>query len=176
MLWNLLKISKNKYFWNKKKCYAYCLQFWPLSVTRVRNSRGLKSTSIQIVLVLTGWCQESLSPEVFNKFNQRLYLSVVKRDNIQMHPLQVLSDDVLLLVSWQPVRLSDGLNSLLLSMCEDAAHKRVNLLTVLETCEQQHKSSVLPRPQRAIRQMAEDVLQVTRSEMFGHASLWLKTQ
>ncbi|KAF4106978.1 hypothetical protein G5714_012968 [Onychostoma macrolepis] len=63
----------------------------------------------------------------------------------------------------QPIRLSDGLNSLLLSMCEDAAHRRVNLLTVLETCEQQHKSAVLPRPQRAIRQMAEDALQAERN-------------
>ncbi|XP_016368746.1 tyrosine-protein phosphatase non-receptor type 13 [Sinocyclocheilus rhinocerous] len=63
----------------------------------------------------------------------------------------------------QPIRLSDSLNSLLLSMCEDVAHKRVNLLTVLETCEQHHKTTVLPRPQKAIRQMAEDVLQAERN-------------
>ncbi|KAK2876971.1 hypothetical protein Q8A67_021067 [Cirrhinus molitorella] len=63
----------------------------------------------------------------------------------------------------QPIRLSDSLNGLLLSMCEDVAHKRVNLLTVLETCEQQHKTAVLPRPQKTIRQMAEDVLQAERN-------------
>ncbi|XP_042623027.1 FERM and PDZ domain-containing protein 2 isoform X2 [Cyprinus carpio] len=63
----------------------------------------------------------------------------------------------------QPVRLSDSLNSLLLSMCEDVAHRRVNLLTLLETCQQHHKTAVLPRPQKAIRQMAEDVLQAERN-------------
>lgn len=64
-------------------------------------------------------------------------------------------------ISRQPVQLSDDLNSLLLSMCEDVAHKRVNLLTALETCEQHHKTSALPRPEKTIRQMVEDVLQVT---------------
>ncbi|RXN25975.1 FERM and PDZ domain-containing 2-like protein [Labeo rohita] len=64
----------------------------------------------------------------------------------------------------QAVRLSDSLNILLLSMCEDVAHKRVNLLTVLEACEQQHKAAVLPRPQKTIRQMTEDVLQETGPE------------
>ncbi|KAI2658860.1 FERM and PDZ domain-containing protein 2 [Labeo rohita] len=63
----------------------------------------------------------------------------------------------------QAVRLSDSLNILLLSMCEDVAHKRVNLLTVLEACEQQHKAAVLPRPQKTIRQMTEDVLQAERN-------------
>ncbi|KAK9965018.1 hypothetical protein ABG768_004132 [Culter alburnus] len=63
----------------------------------------------------------------------------------------------------QPVQLSGDLNSLLLSMCEDVAHKRVNLLTVLETCEQHHKTAVLPRPEKTIRQMAEDVLQAEKS-------------
>ncbi|XDV45172.1 hypothetical protein PO909_013309 [Leuciscus waleckii] len=63
----------------------------------------------------------------------------------------------------QPVQLSDDLNSLLLSMCEDVAHKRVNLLTLLETCEHHHKTSVLPRPEKAIRQMAEDVLQAEKN-------------
>ncbi|XP_051969243.1 tyrosine-protein phosphatase non-receptor type 13 [Xyrauchen texanus] len=62
----------------------------------------------------------------------------------------------------QPVQLSDNLNSLLLSMCEDVALKRVNLLTVLETCEQHHKNALLSRPERVIRQMSEDVLQVEK--------------
>nr|XP_055032855.1 FERM and PDZ domain-containing protein 2 isoform X2 [Misgurnus anguillicaudatus] len=60
----------------------------------------------------------------------------------------------------QPVQLSDHLNSLLLSMCEDLPHKRVNLLTVLEMCEEHHKSALLFRPENVIKQMAEDVLQI----------------
>ncbi|XP_026079022.1 tyrosine-protein phosphatase non-receptor type 13 [Carassius auratus] len=63
----------------------------------------------------------------------------------------------------QPVRLSDSLNSVLLSMCEDVAHRRMNLLTVMETCQQHHTSAVLPRPQKPIRQMAEEVLQAERN-------------
>uniref|UniRef100_A0A3Q0T442 KIND domain-containing protein n=1 Tax=Amphilophus citrinellus TaxID=61819 RepID=A0A3Q0T442_AMPCI len=35
----------------------------------------------------------------------------------------------------QPVQLSDHLNSLLLSMCEDLSHRRVNLNSILEACE-----------------------------------------
>ncbi|TRY58580.1 hypothetical protein DNTS_030044 [Danionella cerebrum] len=59
----------------------------------------------------------------------------------------------------QPVQLSDALNALLLSMCEDAAPRRLNLLTVLETSEVHHQTAALPRPQRALQQMAEEVLQ-----------------
>ncbi|XP_073774109.1 FERM and PDZ domain-containing protein 2 isoform X1 [Danio rerio] len=62
----------------------------------------------------------------------------------------------------QPVQVSDTLNSLLLSMCEDVAHRRVNLLTVLETAENHHQTAVLPRPEKTIRQMAEDVLQTEK--------------
>nr|XP_029496869.1 tyrosine-protein phosphatase non-receptor type 13-like isoform X1 [Oncorhynchus nerka] len=57
----------------------------------------------------------------------------------------------------QPVQLSDHLNGLLVSMCEDLAHRRVNLNSILESCESQHKASLLPPPNRVIRQLVEDV-------------------
>lgn len=59
----------------------------------------------------------------------------------------------------QPVQLSDHLNSLLLSMCEDLAHRRVTLSSILEACESQHKASTLPMPAEVIRQLAEEVFQ-----------------
>ncbi|KTF83723.1 hypothetical protein cypCar_00044361 [Cyprinus carpio] len=62
----------------------------------------------------------------------------------------------------KPVRLSDSLNSLLLSMCEDVAHRRVNLLTAAETVSYKHHKPPSPR-HRNIRQMAEDVLQAERN-------------
>ncbi|XP_072292370.1 tyrosine-protein phosphatase non-receptor type 13 isoform X3 [Eucyclogobius newberryi] len=57
----------------------------------------------------------------------------------------------------QPVQLSDHLNSLLLSMCEDVSHRRINLNSVLEACESQHKTSILPSPTKVIRQLVEEV-------------------
>ncbi|XP_029690744.1 tyrosine-protein phosphatase non-receptor type 13 isoform X3 [Takifugu rubripes] len=57
----------------------------------------------------------------------------------------------------QPVQLSDHLNSLLLSMCEDMAHRRVNLNSILEACESQHKASILPSPTKVIKRLVEDV-------------------
>uniref|UniRef100_A0A3B5L179 FERM and PDZ domain containing 2 n=1 Tax=Xiphophorus couchianus TaxID=32473 RepID=A0A3B5L179_9TELE len=53
----------------------------------------------------------------------------------------------------QPVQISTELEGLLLSMCEDMAVRRTDLLTVLETCEFHHKSSMLPSPERLIRQL-----------------------
>lgn len=53
--------------------------------------------------------------------------------------------------------MSDHLNSLLLSMCEDLAHRRVNLNAILEACESQHKASILPSPAKVIRQLVEEV-------------------
>ncbi|CAL8310023.1 unnamed protein product [Boreogadus saida] len=69
----------------------------------------------------------------------------------------------------QPVQLSSELDSLLLSMCEDVALKRADLLAVLETCEQHHTASLLPPPDRLIKQLVEDVFRnsvdhVTMSE------------
>uniref|UniRef100_A0A8B9LHU8 FERM and PDZ domain containing 2 n=1 Tax=Astyanax mexicanus TaxID=7994 RepID=A0A8B9LHU8_ASTMX len=58
----------------------------------------------------------------------------------------------------QPIPLSDSLNCLLLSMCEDMAHRRVNLNTILESCESHHKTSLLPPPNKVIRQLVEDLL------------------
>ncbi|XP_067466135.1 tyrosine-protein phosphatase non-receptor type 13 [Thunnus thynnus] len=57
----------------------------------------------------------------------------------------------------QPVQLSDHLNSLLLSMCEDLAHRRINLNSILEACESQHRASILPSPAKVIRQLVEEV-------------------
>ncbi|KAM3605890.1 uncharacterized protein V6R79_006675 [Siganus canaliculatus] len=57
----------------------------------------------------------------------------------------------------QPVQLSDHLNSLLLSMCEDLPHRRINLNSILESCESQHKASILPSPTKVIRQLVEEV-------------------
>ncbi|XP_071336822.1 tyrosine-protein phosphatase non-receptor type 13 isoform X2 [Trachinotus anak] len=57
----------------------------------------------------------------------------------------------------QPVQLSDHLNSLLLSMCEELAHRRVNLNSILEAYESQHKASTLPPPAKVIRQLVEEV-------------------
>ncbi|XP_038593924.1 tyrosine-protein phosphatase non-receptor type 13 [Micropterus salmoides] len=67
----------------------------------------------------------------------------------------------------QPVQLSDHLNSLLLSMCEDLAHRRVNLISILEACESQHKTSILPPPTKVIRQLVEEVFH----ESMDHGSL-----
>ncbi|KAM7408781.1 hypothetical protein PAMA_002486 [Pampus argenteus] len=67
----------------------------------------------------------------------------------------------------QPVQLSDHLNSLLLSMCEDSAHRRVNLNSILEACESQHKASTLPSPANVIRQLVEEVFH----EPMDHGSL-----
>ncbi|XP_035998368.1 tyrosine-protein phosphatase non-receptor type 13 isoform X1 [Fundulus heteroclitus] len=57
----------------------------------------------------------------------------------------------------QPVQISTELEGLLLSMCEDMAVRRTDLLTVLETCDFHHKTSMLPPPERLIRQLVEDV-------------------
>ncbi|AWP14045.1 putative tyrosine-protein phosphatase non-receptor type 13 [Scophthalmus maximus] len=67
----------------------------------------------------------------------------------------------------QPVQLSDHLNSLLLSMCEDLAHRRVNLNSILEACESQHKASILPPPAKVIRHLVEEVFH----ESMDHGSL-----
>ncbi|MEQ2219318.1 hypothetical protein XENOCAPTIV_015967, partial [Xenoophorus captivus] len=57
----------------------------------------------------------------------------------------------------KPVQISTELEGLLLSMCEDMVVRRTDLLTVLETCEFHHKTSMLPSPERLIRQLVEDV-------------------
>lgn len=73
----------------------------------------------------------------------------------------------------QPVQLSDNLNSLLLSMCEDLAHRRVNLTSVLEACESQNKTSVLLPLAKVVRQLVEEVFHESVSmnlhlSLFGH--------
>ncbi|TRY83635.1 hypothetical protein DNTS_003864 [Danionella cerebrum] len=59
----------------------------------------------------------------------------------------------------KPLQLSDSLNCLLLSMCEDMAHRRTNLNSILEICESHQKASLLPPPNKVIKQLVEDVIQ-----------------
>ena len=74
----------------------------------------------------------------------------------------------------QPVQLSSELDRLLLSMCEDVVLKRADLLAVLETCEQHHTASLLPPPDRLIKQLVEDVFRNSVSwatQVIIHCSL-----
>ncbi|XP_072771120.1 FERM and PDZ domain-containing protein 2-like [Nerophis lumbriciformis] len=66
----------------------------------------------------------------------------------------------------QPVQLSDHLNGLLLSMCEDVSHRRLNLTSILEACESQQKASNLPPSADVIRQLVEEVF----SDSMDHGS------
>ncbi|XP_030630901.1 FERM and PDZ domain-containing protein 2 [Chanos chanos] len=70
----------------------------------------------------------------------------------------------------QPIQLSDHLNSLLLTMCEDVAHRRADLLTVLEKCEQHHKNALAP-PETVIRQLVEDVMLDPVENTHGNTAL-----
>ncbi|XP_062389295.1 tyrosine-protein phosphatase non-receptor type 13 [Sardina pilchardus] len=63
------------------------------------------------------------------------------------------------LPSNQPVLLSERLNNLLLSMCEECVSLRSDLQDVLEVCEQHHRHTPLPPHERVIRQLVEDVQQ-----------------
>ncbi|KPP71270.1 hypothetical protein Z043_109837 [Scleropages formosus] len=67
----------------------------------------------------------------------------------------------------EPVQLSGHLNSLLLSMCEDAALRRADLLRVREMCEHHHKAALLFPPSRVISQLVEEVLH----DAVNHVSL-----
>ncbi|XP_072523704.1 FERM and PDZ domain-containing protein 2 [Salminus brasiliensis] len=71
----------------------------------------------------------------------------------------------------QPVQLSNHLNGLLLKMCEEAAHRRPELLAVLEESEQHHKNALLPPPDTVIMQLAQDVLQDPVENALGNAAL-----
>ncbi|XP_057703939.1 tyrosine-protein phosphatase non-receptor type 13 isoform X2 [Corythoichthys intestinalis] len=57
----------------------------------------------------------------------------------------------------QPVQLSDHLNSLVLSMCEDVSHRRLTISSILEACECHQKASSLPPSADVIRQLVEEV-------------------
>ncbi|TNN04155.1 hypothetical protein fugu_001184 [Takifugu bimaculatus] len=57
----------------------------------------------------------------------------------------------------QPVHLSSELEGLLLSMCEDVAARRTDLLSVLEACELHHRTTMLLPVERLIRQLVEEV-------------------
>lgn len=84
-------------------------------------------------------------------WNRSIRLSTITLQHISYY------NDFSDFVPSQPVQLSDHLNSLLLSMCEDLAHRRVNLNSILEACESQHKASILPSPTKVIRQLVEEV-------------------
>uniref|UniRef100_A0A671PZ97 KIND domain-containing protein n=1 Tax=Sinocyclocheilus anshuiensis TaxID=1608454 RepID=A0A671PZ97_9TELE len=75
----------------------------------------------------------------------------------------------------QPIQLSDSLNCLLLSMCEDMAHRRANLNSILEVCESHHKASLLPPPNKVIKQLVEDVFQDSLQERLADC-LWIPSQ
>ncbi|XP_061667009.1 FERM and PDZ domain-containing protein 2 [Syngnathoides biaculeatus] len=57
----------------------------------------------------------------------------------------------------QPVQLSAELEGLLLSMCEDTVLRRMDLMTVLETCELHHKTLMLPPAERLVKHLVEDI-------------------
>ncbi|XP_007902819.2 tyrosine-protein phosphatase non-receptor type 13 [Callorhinchus milii] len=62
------------------------------------------------------------------------------------------------LLESQPIQLSDLLNQLLLSMCEDLAHKRVPLETILDICKTHQQSSGLPPADMHLRRLVKEVL------------------
>lgn len=66
--------------------------------------------------------------------------------------------------------MSPELESLLLSMCEDVAVRRADLLTLLETCELHHKTSMLPPAERLIKQLVDDVC---RNSVRDGISFWV---
>lgn len=72
---------------------------------------------------------------------------------LSLYPLLSLSPSLPL----QPLQLSGELDTLLLNMCEDVVLRRADLLRVLETCKLHHKASLLPPPDRTIKQLVEDV-------------------
>ena len=51
-------------------------------------------------------------------------------------------------------------------MCEDVVYRRADLLTVLETSELHHKTSLLPPPEIIIKQLVEDVYRDSVSLVF----------
>ncbi|XP_067828734.1 FERM and PDZ domain-containing protein 2 isoform X2 [Heptranchias perlo] len=58
----------------------------------------------------------------------------------------------------QPVQISDRLNNLLLSMCEDLPHRRVSLETILNICETHRQNSGLPPTSTYLRKLVQLVL------------------
>uniref|UniRef100_H3CCB9 FERM and PDZ domain containing 2 n=1 Tax=Tetraodon nigroviridis TaxID=99883 RepID=H3CCB9_TETNG len=64
----------------------------------------------------------------------------------------------------KPVHLSSELEGLLLSMCEDVASRRTDLLTVLETCGLRHRASMLPPAERLIRKLVEEVYRTSQAD------------
>uniref|UniRef100_A0A4W3GXM3 KIND domain-containing protein n=1 Tax=Callorhinchus milii TaxID=7868 RepID=A0A4W3GXM3_CALMI len=74
------------------------------------------------------------------------------------------------LLESQPIQLSDLLNQLLLSMCEDLAHKRVPLETILDICKTHQQSSGLPPADMHLRRLVKEVLG-SKAEVGKHSCL-----
>uniref|UniRef100_A0A4W3HDC8 Uncharacterized protein n=1 Tax=Callorhinchus milii TaxID=7868 RepID=A0A4W3HDC8_CALMI len=73
------------------------------------------------------------------------------------------------LLESQPIQLSDLLNQLLLSMCEDLAHKRVPLETILDICKTHQQSSGLPPADMHLRRLVKEVLG-SKAEVGKHSN------
>ncbi|XP_058263000.1 FERM and PDZ domain-containing protein 2 [Hemibagrus wyckioides] len=76
----------------------------------------------------------------------------------------------------QPVQLTDHLNSLLLSMCEEESHRRPNLQGVLQQCEQHQNNALLPPPERTMKQLVQDVLQHPAENVLANRSITDRSQ
>ncbi|KAK3559799.1 hypothetical protein QTP86_020780 [Hemibagrus guttatus] len=76
----------------------------------------------------------------------------------------------------QSVQLTDHLNSLLLSMCEEESHRRPNLQGVLQKCEQHQNNALLPPPERTMKQLVQDVLQHPAENVLANRSITDRSQ
>ncbi|XP_047673798.1 FERM and PDZ domain-containing protein 2 [Tachysurus fulvidraco] len=76
----------------------------------------------------------------------------------------------------QPIQLTDHLNSLLLSMCEEEFHRRLNLQAVLQQCEKHQKNALLLPPERTIKQLVQDVLQHPAENVLTNRSITDQSQ
>ncbi|GAA6092036.1 FERM and PDZ domain-containing protein 2 [Tachysurus ichikawai] len=76
----------------------------------------------------------------------------------------------------QPIQLTDHLNSLLLSMCEEEFHRRPNLQAVLQQCEKHQKNALLLPPERTIKQLVQDVLQHPAENVLTNRSITDQSQ
>ncbi|KAK2866066.1 hypothetical protein Q7C36_002122 [Tachysurus vachellii] len=76
----------------------------------------------------------------------------------------------------QPIQLTDHLNSLLLSMCEEEFHRRPNLQEVLQQCEKHQKNALLLPPERTIKQLVQDVFQHPAENVLANRSITDQSQ
>lgn len=121
--------------------------------------------------LLVSWLSSSSKPGQFNrnpiKHNNHQYTILLKNKPAPDNLIKMIYLPV------QPIQLSDSLNCLLLSMCEDMAHRRANLNSILEACESHHKASLLPPPNKVIKQLVEDVFQDSVSPIWSSKMSYL---